>query len=184
MRIEDLRPDDEAAIRQVAALLVAGFAEHWPNAWPDTESALAEVRESFGEGRISRVALDDDRTMLGWIGGIPTYDGRVWELHPLVVASERQGQGIGRALVDSLEREARARGGLTIMLGTDDEDDMTTLAGSNLFPNVLEPLAALRNVRRHPFEFYQKLGYVIIGAIPDANGLGKPDILMAKSLVR
>lgn len=31
-----------------------------------------------------------------------------------------------------------------------------------------------------PYEFYQKLGYAIIGVVPDANGLGKPDILMAK----
>jgi aminoglycoside 6'-N-acetyltransferase I len=36
----------------------------------------------------------------------------------------------------------------------------------------------------HPYEFYQKLGYVIVGVIPDANGPGKPDILMAKSLAR
>jgi hypothetical protein len=35
---------------------------------------------------------------------------------------------------------------------------------------------------RHPNEFYQKLGYEIVGVIPDANGLGKHDILMAKSL--
>jgi aminoglycoside 6'-N-acetyltransferase I len=184
MQIDDLRPYDEAAIRQVAALLVAGFADHSPDAWPDTASALAEVRESFGEGRISRVALDDDGMVAGWIGGISTYDGRVWELHPLVVAPERQGQGVGRALVDSFERAARARGGLTVMLGTDDEDGMTTLAGVDLFPNVQWHLASIKNLRRHPFEFYQKLGYVIVGVVPDANGLGKPDILMAKSLVR
>jgi hypothetical protein len=34
------------------------------------------------------------------------------------------------------------------------------------------------------YEFYQKQGYVIVGVMPDANGLGKPDILMAKSVVR
>jgi len=42
----------------------------------------------------------------------------------------------------------------------------------------------IRNLGRHPYEFYQKLGYVIVGVIPDANGLGKPDILMAKSVAR
>lgn len=184
MQIEDLRPSDEGAIRQVAALLMAGFAEQAPDAWPDLQSALAEVRESFGEGRISRVAMEADGTVAGWIGGIATYDGSVWELHPLVVAPERQGRGIGRALVADFERATRARGGLTVFLGTDDENNMTTLAGTDLFPNVLAHLAAIKNLRRHPFEFYQKLGYVVVGAIPDANGLGKPDILMAKSLVR
>lgn len=64
MHIVDLRSDDEAAIRQVAALLVEGFAANWPHAWPDLESALEEVRESFAAGRISRVALDEDGTVL------------------------------------------------------------------------------------------------------------------------
>ena len=40
------------------------------------------------------------------------------------------------------------------------------------------------NWNLHPYEFYQKQGFVIIGVMPDANGLGKPDILMAKSVVR
>ncbi len=42
----------------------------------------------------------------------------------------------------------------------------------------------IKNLKRHPYEFYQKLGYVIVVLVPDANGLGKPDILMAKSIVR
>jgi aminoglycoside 6'-N-acetyltransferase I len=52
------------------------------------------------------------------------------------------------------------------------------------FPNVWEHIAHIRNVKHHPYEFYQKLGYVIVGVIPDANRPGKPDILMAKSLAR
>src|SRR3954453_21909544 len=129
MRIEDLRPDDEQAINQVAALLVEGFREHWPDAWPDMESAVAEVHESFGRDRISRVAMHEDGTVLGWIGGIEDYDGNVWELHPLVVSTEHQQKGIGRALVTDLEDQVRARGAFTLRLGTDDEDDMTTLSG-------------------------------------------------------
>jgi aminoglycoside 6'-N-acetyltransferase I len=184
MHIVNLRPDDETAIRQVAALLVEGFAANWPEAWPDLESALEEVRESFAAGRISRVALDEDGMVLGWIGGISQYRGHVWELHPLVVRVNQQGKGIGRALVADLEERVKERGGLTITLGTDDEFDQTSLSGINLFPHVWEHLAHLRNLSRHPYEFYQKLGYVIVGVMPDANGPGKPDILMAKSVVR
>ncbi len=184
MHITNLRPDDERAIQQVAAILVEAFKEHWPDAWPDMASALREVHESFGSDRISRIAVDGNGTVLGWIGSIRQYDGHVWELHPLVVRANHQRQGIGRALVTDLEEQVRGRGGLTLWLGTDDENSMTSLGGVNLYPNVLDHLVQLKNLAGHPYEFYQKLGFVIVGVMPDANGLGKPDIYMAKSLQR
>jgi aminoglycoside 6'-N-acetyltransferase I len=98
MQIVELRADDESALHQVATLLVEGFATNWPDAWPDMDSAVEEVQESFAAGRINRVARDEDGTVLGWIGGISQYDGHVWELHPLVVRVSQQGKGIGRAL--------------------------------------------------------------------------------------
>lgn len=84
----------------------------------------------------------------------------------------------------ALEARVRVRGGLTIILGTDDIAGQTSLAGVNLFPDVWPHIAGIQNPRRHPYEFYLRLGYVITGVVPDANGLGKPDILMAKSLAR
>jgi aminoglycoside 6'-N-acetyltransferase I len=182
MWIRDLTADDAELIDQVAAMLVAAFAEHWPQAWPTVDAAREEVRESFAPGRISRVALDDAGEAIGWIGGIPEYDGNVWELHPLVVRPDMQGHGIGQALVGDLEEQVCGRGGLVVQLGTDDEDNMTSLGGVDLFPDALGALGRIRNLRRHPYEFYQRLGYMIVGVIPDANGFGKPDILMAKSM--
>ena len=179
--ILDLDPGDEETIRQTAELLVAGF-EVEPEAWPDMDSALKEVRESLSEDRISRIALGEDGIVVGWIGGIPSYGANVWELHPLVVRPDIQRRGIGRALVANLEARIREHGALTLWLGTDDETNMTTLSGVDLYPNVLEHLANIniRNLRGHPYEFYQRLGFSIIGAMPDANGPGKPDIYMAK----
>jgi len=171
-------------IRQVATVLVEGFAAHSPQAYPDLEAALAEVQASFAEDRISRIAVDENGTILGWIGGISQYGGRVWELHPLVVHGQHQRKGIGRTLVTDIEACVRARGGLTITLGTDDEGGQTSLSGINLYPNVWEHIARIKNLNAHPYEFYQKLGYVIVGVVPDANGIGKPDILMAKSVVQ
>ncbi len=144
--------------------------------------ALQEVQESLEPDRISRIAVDDNGTVLGWIGGISQYNGNVWELHPLVVHSNFRRQGIGRALVLDLEDRVRERGGITLWVGTDDEDHMTSLSGVSLYPNVWEHIAKIRNLRNHPYEFYQKLGFVIVGVMPDANGVGKPDIYMAKSL--
>lgn len=182
MEIRDLTPEDTGLIIQVAVILVEAFKEHWPEAWPDMTSALEEVQESFDEERISRVALDDSGTVLGWIGGLPEYDGNVWELHPLVVSPAHQGQGIGRALVADLETLVKARGALTLRLGSDDEDNMTTLGGADLYDNLPERIAQIKNLKRHPYEFYQKLGYSIIGVVPDANGVGKPDIILAKRI--
>jgi aminoglycoside 6'-N-acetyltransferase I len=121
--------------------------------------------------------------VLGWVGAMPHYDGRAWELHPLVVRPDHQGQGIGSALVADLEARVRERGGITLFLGTDDEHDLTTVSGVDLYPDVLDHLARIRNLNRHPYEFYQKQGFAIVGVIPDANGPGKPDILMAKRIL-
>jgi aminoglycoside 6'-N-acetyltransferase I len=178
--ILDLDAGDEEAIRQAAHLLVEGFRDDWPEACPTEEEALREVREALGEGRICRVALGEDRTVLGWIGGIPSYEGKVWELHPLVVRPDLRRRGIGRVLVADLEARVGERGALTLWLGTDDDTDMTTLSGVDLYPDVLGHLADMENLRGHPYSFYQKLGFSIIGAMPDANGWGKPDIYMAK----
>jgi aminoglycoside 6'-N-acetyltransferase I len=178
--IIDLATGDEEALRQAANLLVEGFRDDWPEAWPTEEDALQEVREALGEGRICRVALGEDGAVLGWIGGILSYEGKVWELHPLVVRPDVRRRGIGRALVDDLEARVGERGALTLWLGTDDEADMTTLSGVDLYPDVLGHLANIENLRGHPYEFYQKLGFSIIGVMPDANGWGKPDIYMAK----
>lgn len=180
MQIIDLCPEDEKLIQQVATLLVESFKEHWPDAWPDMDSALKEVQESFGSDRISRVATDDAGDVLGWIGGTRQYKGNVWELHPLVVRWDCRRKGIGRSLVADLEAQVRERGALTLWVGTDDEDNQTTLAGVNLYPNVWEHVAHIRNLRGHPYEFYEKCGFAIVGVMPDANGLGKPDIYMAK----
>ena len=173
MIITDLRPDNVKAINQAAELVV-----HY--GWHTMEEALAEVNESFEPSRISRITLDEKGDLLGWIGAIPAYRGKAWELHPLVVHPDKHKQGIGRALVEDLENLAKDHGVLTIFLGTDDEDDRTSLGGVNLYPNVLAHAAQLKNVRGHPFEFYQKCGFVVVGLLPDANGFGKPDIFMAK----
>nr|ACS83744.1 Kan8 [uncultured bacterium AOKan8] len=179
MRITNLPQDNESIIEQTARVLYDAFKDHSPS-WTTMEAAIEEVRESFAEHRISRIAIDDDGAVAGWIGGQPMYDGHVWEIHPLAVAPRAQGRGIGRKLVEDLEAQVAARGGVTLWMGSDDEGDRTSLGGVDLYPNPLAHLANIKNLRGHPYEFYQKLGFAIVGVLPDANGAGKPDIFLAK----
>lgn len=177
--ITDLKPADETRVEQTAALLVAAFAG-LTDSWATIDLAREEIDASFNEDRISRIALDDDGQVIGWVGGISEYGGNAWELHPLAVWPDIQRRGVGQALVADLEEQVRRRGGTTIYLGTDDETGRTSLAGIDLYPDPWQHIATITNHGGHPYSFYQRCGFVITGVIPDANGPGKPDILMAK----
>ncbi len=181
MKIEPLNPTDAPAIEQAAEVLLAGFAHIAADAWPDLESAREEMRGVLQTGRICLVARNDNGQMDGWIGGRQSY-AKVWEMHPLVVHPRAQKKGIGRKLVEALEAEVKVRGGLTILLGTDDVADLTTLSGVDLYQDTWQRIKDIRNLRGHPYEFYQKCGYTIVGVVPDANGYGRPDIMMAKRI--
>ena len=180
MDIISLTRENQGMLQQAAQLLVDAFGEHWPEAWPTLEDSMKEIQEMLDDERICRVAIDDEENLLGIIGGIPQYDGHVWELHPLAVQPNMQAQGIGRVLVVDFEEQVRLRGGLTITLGSDDEDNMTSLSNADLYEDLWDKIKNIRNLKDHPFEFYQKMGYIISGVVIDANGIGKPDILMSK----
>jgi aminoglycoside 6'-N-acetyltransferase I len=170
-------------VDDVAAMLFASFRE--AGGWPDLTLPLAaqEVRDCISPDHIARVALDE-RKVVGFVGGKPAYEGHVYELHPLAVETSRQCEGIGAMLVADFERCVRDHGAVTIMLGSDDEGGFTSLSGKDLYPNPLEHLQAMRNLANHPFTFYRKQGYAVVGCVPDANGPGKPDILMAKRVAQ
>ncbi len=180
MKIIDLNKNDNNAVQQSAELLVNGFQNHWPNAWPNLKAGLKEVQSALQDNKINKIAVDDKGFVLGWIGGLSEYNNFAWELHPLVVHPEYQNKGIGKALVSDFEIEVKKRGGISIFLGTDDEDNMTSLSNTNLYPDVFTHINKIKNLKNHPFEFYTKVGFSIVGVIPDANGFGKPDIIMAK----
>lgn len=181
MRIVHLHTiNSEAIIVQLAAMLNQAFPGL--DGYPTLEEARDEVMESLTEGRVSLVALDEENKVLGWIGAIPTYRGHAYELHPLVVRADQRNRGIGRMLVAQLEEQLRNLGITTIYLGTDDVNNQTNIGGVDVYPNPLEHAMRLGSTNNHPIAFYSKLGYLVVGILPDVNGFGKPDIFMAKRL--
>lgn len=180
MQIINLYSEDKENINEVAHLLLEGFTE----AWNDMEECFREVEETLQEGRISRVAVNAEGKIVGWIAGSSSYKGNVWDIHPLIVHNDYRNKGIGKALVYDFENCVREKGAITIFLGSDDENGSTNLFGQDLYPEVLDNLKQIQNMRDHPLEFYRKVGFSVVGVLPDANGFGKPDIFMAKRIKR
>jgi aminoglycoside 6'-N-acetyltransferase I len=173
--------NDKNLTNQMAQILHDGFSDTGTDAWSTLEECLNEVEDSLVEEKISRIAIDEDNKVLAWTIGAEVYDV-TWELELLVVRRDSKRKGIGRTMLRDFEEQVLKRGGSTVFLGSDDENNRTSLGGIELYPNPLEHLANIKNIGGHPFEFYQKCGYTITGVIPHANGFGKPDIWMTKQL--
>jgi aminoglycoside 6'-N-acetyltransferase I len=175
IQIADLLSGGEHAVRQAAGLLLEPDAF----AWQSLDDAIDEVRACLADGNIARMAVDGPAVQ-GWTGAQPR-GGGVWELHPLVVRSGRQRQGIGTALVADLEQQVRNRGGDTLFLGADVDirvEQTTSWAG--LQRHLPDRLRGLPPAGSKQYEFYARSGYVIVGVVPDGKGYG--NIYMAKRI--
>jgi len=175
MEIKEIDKNNTDTLEQLKAMLVYPF----PHAYADC--ADEEVETLISDDRILLGAFDNDM-LLGFIGAIPQYDLTGWELHPIIVKKEQRYLGIGTALLKALEDTIAKKGGITIYLGTDDEFYKTSLSNTDLYEDLYDKIKNIKNIGKHPYEFYEKNGYKITGVIPDANGLGKPDIIMAKRI--
>ena len=81
-----------------------------------------------------------------------------------------------------LEAILTARGALTLWAGSDDLAGETSLGGVDLYSTLPEAFGAVHSWGKHPLPFYRRLGFQIIGVMPDANGPGRPDIFLGKRL--
>jgi aminoglycoside 6'-N-acetyltransferase I len=186
-RYVDLHEATPDTLDQAAQVLHAAFTALGNTTWPTVTEAKREVEECIDPSFLCYACLRGDR-VVGWIGMRPMYGDYTWELHPLVVDPRFQGSGTGRFLLEHIEREAYQRGVQGVVLGSDDQTNSTTLSDFDFdhgkISAAIDTIAHKpgRGVSRHPFEFYQRCGYRVIGVVPDANGPGEPDILMWKRL--
>ncbi|HSR03393.1 MAG TPA: GNAT family N-acetyltransferase [Proteiniclasticum sp.] len=180
VKIEIFKITDDDHRIQALKLLKEAFPQDYEKTEKNDEVEIAMI---LSDERVAIKAVYEEK-LIGFTGAIPQYGITGWELHPLVVDKEYRGRGIGEKLVSFLEKEVSDRGGITIYLGTDDEDGRTSLSDTDLFDDTFKKIEEIRNLNHHPFEFYKKIGYSIVGVIPDANGIGKPDIWMAKRIGR
>jgi aminoglycoside 6'-N-acetyltransferase I len=173
---------DNAQREQAAAILIRAL-DHVPGAWKTMKEAHEEIDLRRNSADWTGLAAMDGQTVAGWIGGIGGGHPHAWELHPIVVAPEFQRRGIGTRLVHGLEDAARAKGILTLYAGSDDDFGGTNIFAVDVRADIPKFIRDLAATGRHPLEFYRKLGFVVVGLIPDANGIGKHDIFLAKRVI-
>jgi aminoglycoside 6'-N-acetyltransferase I len=82
-----------------------------------------------------------------------------------------------------MEKIAQGKGIIGIFVGSDDETNKTSLSEKEITEeNIFEEIKNIKNYKDHPFEFYKKCGFIIVGIIPNANGSQKPDIWLWKDI--
>jgi aminoglycoside 6'-N-acetyltransferase I len=182
MEIVNMNILGEAQLAQAAQMLT----DELPLGWSTFDDAMEEVDillNDEDEPEALFFAAIEDGDVIGWCGILPEYNGRVFELHPLVVRRDQQGKGIGRKLLGAIEEAAKEKGGLTLYIGADDEEPggETSFANVDLYDDLPKRIKEFEP-GTHQTAFYMKLGFKIVGVVPDANGKGKPDIMLAKSL--
>ena len=151
----------------------------WPNL--DEKMAIKEVNECIIDPNIC-IGIKIENKLIGWVGLRPMYE-KTWELHPFVIKIEFQGKGFGKILLNELEKLARKREIIGIFVGSDDETNKTSLSENEITAeNIFNEIKNIKNFGKHPYEFYLKCGFNIIGVIPNANGYKKPDILLWKDM--
>ena len=173
--------ESSETMEQAVKILIETFplAGMWPDI--DEEQAIEEVNDCVSDENIC-IGIKANNKLIGWVGLRPMYK-TTWELHPMAVSPEYQGKGYGKILLSELEKIAREKGIIGIYAGSDDETGKTSLSEIEINrDNILEAIMNIKNYKNHPYEFYVKCGYNIIGIIPNANGPQKPDILLWKDI--
>lgn len=100
-----LQPLAVADVDAVLAVEVRAYAHPW---------SRGNFIDSLAAGYVARVARDDEGAVIGYFVAMPGVD----ELHLLnvTVAPEHQGRGHGRALLEAVVAEARARAATRLLL--------------------------------------------------------------------
>ena len=182
MKIVDMKTLDKSQLKQAAQMLCDELTIGWPT-FADAMDEIEMLLNDEDEPDALFLATVQDGEVVGWGGMLPEYNGNVYELHPLVVRHDQQGKGIGGKLLAAIEEAAKAKGGITLYLGADDEapGGETSFANVDLYDDLPTRISEFKP-GTHQTAFYLKHGYTVVGVVPDANGKGKPDIMMAKAL--
>ena len=179
-QITDLTERDAGLVDQIATFLVECFRAYAREWCPDIASGRMKIRESFSADRRSRVLANDDGIALGWAGAI--VGENVWEIHPIAVSPAFQRRGYGSLLVNDIIELARTNNAVAVWAGTGDTTDSTNFSKIDLYRSAANALQDVTAPQDHPVHFWSRMGFSLVGVMPDEEGLGKPGIHFAKRI--
>ncbi|MGI9626791.1 MAG: GNAT family N-acetyltransferase [Longimicrobiales bacterium] len=179
MAIRDLDPTDVALREQLAVIAFEAAAINAPAWLPTLDDARKEVDDATMKGQVARVLFDEAGAPIGWASCAHQYDG-VWELHPMLIAPAHHRRGYGTKLARDIERQVASRGASVLVLSTSDSTNATSLSDTDLYGDPIDALANLTFNKDHPVRFWQRIGYRVVGVVPDAEGPGIPSISLAR----
>jgi len=183
VNLSEIDYGDRELLATLASLSHRAGQQHSPNWLRSVDGAMQEIQQASEEGILTSVAFDNG-VPTGWIAAQHHGYGS-WEIHPLLVDPAAGGRGYGKILVQDIERKIRSHGGISVFLSTSDATHSTNLSDVDLYS---DPLEALRKIDvrdtdcGHAYQFWQRVGFTVVGVIPDAEGCGVPSINLAKKL--
>ncbi|SEW20688.1 GNAT family N-acetyltransferase [Halobacterium jilantaiense] len=110
MNVREARPGDASAVRRVAD--AAWHDAHAPIVGPETVEEflanyydVADLRARYAEDDGSTTFVAEDGEVVGYATGVPTDDA--YDLAAIYVHPDRQSEGVGSRLVETVESRAR-----------------------------------------------------------------------------
>lgn len=183
IELRELCAGDITSLHALATLSCKAAQLHNPGWLVSDAQALQVLLRCVVPGNLSHMALLNG-VAAGWISAFPVNPHR-WEIHPLLVDPACQRHGLGTLLVRQIERLLKERGVRIIQVSTTDATKATTLSSKDLFH---DPIGELQRLDvndpaiGHAYQFWLRTGYQVVGVVPDAGGIGVPDICLAKRI--
>jgi len=176
--VDPLGQEDAALLRGVADLLVIAFPTIYAG---NVTQALADVVQFAPEDR-SLVARDSEGAPIGWVRMEHFKKQSSAEIKLVAVHPTRRRQGVGRTLVMASEERMRVIGCVTMLATVGDTRGRTNLYGMDVTEDAPRLLANFACHADHPAGFFLKIGYRLVGLLPDAYGPGKHDLTLARRI--
>ena len=130
-----IRKMKEEDLQQCGVIYAKAFPiEYWGIDWT-TENATEYLQDFFEQGRFVGFVYEENTEVLGCIFALRKISGNKEEIYinEMAVLPERQGQGIGKQLLNAVKDYSKDKGLAGIVLYTSEYNNL--ISGSSAFSN-------------------------------------------------